>query len=102
MIIPLIYYFGHSWGFLSHFVACAILGLWRDVDFLRSLLVSPCSPRSGTGTIATLYLVYDVLRLKVPSVALIASRYFGFMMREKEKDRLTGVTFYLFGLLLVC
>ncbi|EGC37078.1 hypothetical protein DICPUDRAFT_97356 [Dictyostelium purpureum] len=49
------------------------------------------------GSITLGYFIWEQLRLNVPAVSEFCVKMYGHMMREKEKDRMNGVFFYLLG-----
>jgi len=48
-----------------------------------------------------LLITIEQVRKKFPSVNVLFIRYFGFMMRQKERDKVSGATYFLIGTLLV-
>ena len=53
----------------------------------------------STGLIAVL--TTDFLRLRFPTFAEVWESYFGFLMRESERDKINGVVWYLVGVVFV-
>ncbi|KAM9955748.1 hypothetical protein ACTFIW_001953 [Dictyostelium discoideum] len=49
------------------------------------------------GTISLLYFIWEQMRLNIPAMQEFCVKMYGGMMREKEKDRMNGVFFYLLG-----
>lgn len=43
----------------------------------------------------------DILRLRIPAFAEVWESYFGFLMRESERDKINGVIWYLIGVIFV-
>ncbi|KAK8850344.1 hypothetical protein IAR55_004262 [Kwoniella newhampshirensis] len=77
-----------SIGFLTLFLK------WLDPPTLRPLITV-----LSTGLVTVS--VFDFFRLNFPAFAEIWETYFGFLMRESERQKINGVIWYLVGVIFV-
>jgi diacylglycerol kinase (CTP) len=93
---------------VSYIPIPALLSIVRadDLGFVTLFLwymdppsVRPLVTTLSIGLVSVLTL--DFFRLKYPGFAEVWENYFGFLMRESERDQINGVVWYLIGVIFV-